>query len=324
MKLQEFLDAASHRICGGSEFGWNCFPNSQYADISDIDGKEIGGCVFSTVDQTVYEAAVHVEEDDAAFRWADGTWTHAAAEEAAERGVDINIAYDSVRYIDIADAEEFLQLVSSIVHKTYVHSKPAVILEPPLAELEAALAERGMYLPSEPPHLGPGMAWPFPPSHAMSDDDEEFLENILDAESLVEEEKLGSTLNALLDEIAREEAEEDYEMPSDELELTKSFVPRNEYQVTITMKHLLDVKAASMEEAATIARNFAQSLKPGSKEWPDGLCWNDTYVSKEAVSRRLKTTDYDEDAFRSPPSSTVLDPIKIMSQKQMLSDGYDY
>jgi len=122
MKLEKFLKAAAFRICGGDEFQWDCYPNARYLMISDTDGKEVGQCLFSVVDQTVYEIDIFVDEDNVAYRWSNSAWVHFRDEESEKLQVDPDIAYDDLRYTDIKDDDEILVFVEKIVHKTYVHS----------------------------------------------------------------------------------------------------------------------------------------------------------------------------------------------------------
>ena len=126
MNLQEFMDAVDCRVCGGSTFQWACYPNARYMDISDINGNEVGSCLFSTVSQEVYEIEFYVYDDNVAYRWTDLVYAQARNEESASKGLDPAIAYDDVRFSNVESEEEILKLVRSIVHMTYVHSHPLV------------------------------------------------------------------------------------------------------------------------------------------------------------------------------------------------------
>jgi len=122
MKLKKFMNAADGHVCGGSEFQWSCYPNARYMDIADIDGVEVGNCIFNTKSQEIYEIEVNVVEDDISYRWEDSDYELARTLEANKRGIDNEVAYDDVMFTDIASEDEILDLVSKIVHKTYVHS----------------------------------------------------------------------------------------------------------------------------------------------------------------------------------------------------------
>lgn len=122
MNLQEFMNATGAHVSGGSEYQWGCFPDARFMDISDIDGNEIGSCVFSTSNQNVFEIVLSVEPDDLSYRWTDPDWEDSRKAEAKLRGIDDGVAYDDVFYTEIKTEDEILKLASSITHMTYVHS----------------------------------------------------------------------------------------------------------------------------------------------------------------------------------------------------------
>lgn len=124
MNLQEFMDAVDCRVCGGSEFQWECYPNAHYMDISDINGKDVCSCLFSTTSQEVYEVTVYLYDSFAAYRWIDPVYAPAHAAESEMRGVDTTLASDDLKFIDIASEEDILKTARSIIHLTYVHSHP--------------------------------------------------------------------------------------------------------------------------------------------------------------------------------------------------------
>ena len=72
MRLNEINEALDHKITGGSEYQWNCYPDGRYLDYeSDFAHVSV---LYSTVDQTVYQAEVSVkreawDEDKKPYRW---------------------------------------------------------------------------------------------------------------------------------------------------------------------------------------------------------------------------------------------------------------
>lgn len=126
MNLQQFMDAVDCRVCGGSTFQWECYPNGRYMDISNLNGNEVGSCIFSTISQEVYEITFYVYEDNVAYRWTDPVYETARDDESAMLGLDPDLAYDDVKFTDIVSEEEMLKIARSIVHMTYVHFKPLV------------------------------------------------------------------------------------------------------------------------------------------------------------------------------------------------------
>lgn len=129
MKLSKFLEAAAFRICGGAEFFWDCYPNARYLDVSNTDGKEVSHCLFSSINQDVYEINVSIEEDDTVYRWINPSFEKAYKKEAKKFGVDSETAYDDVKYINIKNEDEILTVVEKAVHEIYVHSHtPKIVL----------------------------------------------------------------------------------------------------------------------------------------------------------------------------------------------------
>jgi hypothetical protein len=59
------------------------------------------------------------------------------------------------------------------------------------------------------------------------------------------------------------------------------------YTVTIEMTYELEVTAATMEDAVAKATEFVREMKPYGVSTDNTVCWMDTYVSKETVSRKL-------------------------------------
>ena len=122
MNLQQFLEAVDFRICNGSEYQWECYPNARYLDISDINGNDVCSCLFNTKSQEVYEVTVYLYDSFAAYRWIDPLYAPAHAAEAEIRGVDSTLAIDDLKFIDIESEADILKTARSIVHMTYVHS----------------------------------------------------------------------------------------------------------------------------------------------------------------------------------------------------------
>jgi hypothetical protein len=247
MKLKQFLKAVDSRICGGSEYLWDCFPDGQYIDISDIEGHELGGCIASRKTQEVYQIEIHIDEDNQVFRWTSPDWIAEYGMEADRRKVDKFIAYDDVAYTDVGSEDEMLDIARRVVHMTFVHSHT------PIKDAEQEVLG-----------LSPAAVWPFP---KMDDTTEDYVE--------------GMNLS--------EAGDEDYvEGMSGELDYTPP-AEEEEFEVVLTVKHKLSVKAPSMEDAVQKAREFNKNFRNGG--WPKGLVWEDQWVSKETATRRLETVN---------------------------------
>jgi hypothetical protein len=117
MKLNEVNEALDHKITGGSEYHWNCYPDGRYLDYeSDFAHVSV---LYSAVDQTVYQAEVSVkreawDEDKKPYRWLNPDYKDAFYKESEKRQVDIDIAWDDVKWIDLEMAEDFLEKATAI------------------------------------------------------------------------------------------------------------------------------------------------------------------------------------------------------------------
>jgi macrodomain Ter protein organizer (MatP/YcbG family) len=75
--------------------------------------------LYSTTDQTVYQAEVSVkreawDEDKKPYRWLNPDYKDAFYKESEKRQVDIDIAWDDVKWIDLEMAEDFLEKATAI------------------------------------------------------------------------------------------------------------------------------------------------------------------------------------------------------------------
>lgn len=117
MKLNEVNEALDHKITGGSEYQWNCYPDGRYLDYeSDFAHVSV---LYSTVDQTVYQAEVSVkreawDEDKKPYRWLNPHYKDAFYKEAKKRKVDPEQAWDDVKFIDLEMEEDFLEKATAI------------------------------------------------------------------------------------------------------------------------------------------------------------------------------------------------------------------
>ena len=117
MKLSQINEVLGHRITGGSDYQWNCYPDGRYLDYeSDFAHVSI---LYSTVDQTVYQAEVSVkreawDEDKKPYRWLNPDYKDALYKESEKRQVDTDIAWDDIKFIDLEMAEDFLEKATAI------------------------------------------------------------------------------------------------------------------------------------------------------------------------------------------------------------------
>lgn len=117
MHLKEVNEALDHRITGGSEYLWNCYPGARHLDYeSDYAYVTI---LFNNLTQEVYEADVSIkkeawEKDAAPYRWYNPEYKDAYIKEAKEKNIDPDQAWDDVKWVVLETAEDFLEKASLI------------------------------------------------------------------------------------------------------------------------------------------------------------------------------------------------------------------
>ena len=111
MKLNEVNEALDHKITSGSEYYWNCYPNSRYLDYESMFAHV--SVIYSTTNQEIYQADISIkreawDEDKKPYRWLNPDYKDALYKEAKKRKVDADQAWDDVKYIDLEVEEDFL------------------------------------------------------------------------------------------------------------------------------------------------------------------------------------------------------------------------
>jgi hypothetical protein len=112
MKLSQVNEAMNHKIVGGSDYQWNCFPNARFLDY-ESDYAHVG-ILYSTVTQEVYQADVSIKldmwaKDEKPYRWTNPLFNDAYINEAKERAIDPDQAWDGVKWITLEVAEDWLE-----------------------------------------------------------------------------------------------------------------------------------------------------------------------------------------------------------------------
>ena len=125
MKLSQINEAMGHRITGGSEYGWQCFPDARFLDYeSDYAHVSI---LYSTTDQTVYQAEASIKREawpkderyDKPYRWLNPEHKDAFITESKNRNIDTDIAWDDVKWIELETDEDFLEKAKSMFSGNY-------------------------------------------------------------------------------------------------------------------------------------------------------------------------------------------------------------
>lgn len=130
--LQQYMDAVEYRISEGSNYTWNSFGQTAYRLESELDNnvyKYNISIVFDTTNQTVYEVEAHDYNSGRAYRYTNPRWSLAVRDEAVRRGVDYDIAYDSVKFTDLEVEDDWLEKARAIVRGEDYDTRVKIPLE---------------------------------------------------------------------------------------------------------------------------------------------------------------------------------------------------
>ena len=114
MHLSKVNEAMEHRISGGSEYGWACWPNARWLDYeSDYAHASV---VFNSKTQEIYTAEVNDKADEhKPYRWLNPLYKEAMYKEARTRRVDANRAWDETMWYDLETQEDWLTKASAMM-----------------------------------------------------------------------------------------------------------------------------------------------------------------------------------------------------------------
>lgn len=108
--IKDFMETADYRITEGSNYCWQCFgPDAFMLDSwnQEHDGHSMG-IIFDTKTHVVYQATVCDYRQNRAYRLTNPDYQQVHRDEARSRGVELDQAWDDVRYIDLETDEDFL------------------------------------------------------------------------------------------------------------------------------------------------------------------------------------------------------------------------
>jgi hypothetical protein len=117
--LKDFMEVCDYKITEGSAYCWQCFGPDAYRLDSwnqEQDGHTVS-IVFDTRTQVVYEVTAYDYRRNHAYRLINPEFKSAHDNEATERDIDINQAWDDVNYIDLDVVDDFIQKALAIVNE---------------------------------------------------------------------------------------------------------------------------------------------------------------------------------------------------------------
>ena len=115
--LKEFMEICDFKITEGSDYCWDCFgPNAYRLDSwnQEQEGHSVS-VVFDTRTHVIYEASAYDYKRNRAYRLINPDFKQVHDNEARDRSVDLNQAWDDVNYVDLEVDDDFIQKAQAIV-----------------------------------------------------------------------------------------------------------------------------------------------------------------------------------------------------------------
>lgn len=115
--MKDFMETVGYKIREGGGFQWNCYgENAYYLDYwnNEHNGHSMS-IIFDTLTQDVYEVIVHDYKNERAYRLVNPAYLTSHQEEAKNRNVSMNEAWDRVNYVDLETEEDFSQKARAII-----------------------------------------------------------------------------------------------------------------------------------------------------------------------------------------------------------------
>jgi len=121
--LKQWMETVDYRVTEGSDYLWSCYGTNAYilSSWNGIHGQ--GGYSFDiTFDiktQAVYEATAHDYKFNRAYRIINPLYVKQHQDEAKERAIEIDTAWDlddgiPIKYVDLETVEDYLDKCQSI------------------------------------------------------------------------------------------------------------------------------------------------------------------------------------------------------------------
>jgi hypothetical protein len=113
MNLSNINETLDHKIVGGSDYQWECYgPNARFLDYE----SKYAYCtvVYNSETSEIYQAEVSVnrpawDTDKKPYRWLNPNTKDSLFAESAKRNIDVQFAWDDVKWIDLEVEEDFLE-----------------------------------------------------------------------------------------------------------------------------------------------------------------------------------------------------------------------
>jgi hypothetical protein len=116
LTIKQWMELVEYRITEGSDYQWQCFGSDAYC-LSSWNGDQDGysfNIVFDTENQQVYTVEVCDFARNRAYRMINPDYKAAHDQEARERNVNANEAWDEVDFVDLDEDDDFIEKARAI------------------------------------------------------------------------------------------------------------------------------------------------------------------------------------------------------------------
>jgi hypothetical protein len=116
LTVKEWMELVDYKITEGSEYCWSCFGSDAYS-LSSWDGEHDGysfNIVFDNRTQVVYTVEACDYKNNRAYRIINQDFKDMHDNEASARVVDLNEAWDNVKFVDLESDDDFIQKAMAI------------------------------------------------------------------------------------------------------------------------------------------------------------------------------------------------------------------
>lgn len=114
MYLKDVNEKLDHKIVGGSEHQWDCWDNARFLDYESNYAH--ASVVFNCETQEIYCAEINDKDDKhKPYRWVNPIYKQEYWDEAKEKNVDPDQAWDNKKWYDLETSGDWLTKASAIM-----------------------------------------------------------------------------------------------------------------------------------------------------------------------------------------------------------------
>lgn len=114
MEIKQIFETFNYQISEGSPYMWQCYGyNARFLDFEN--DKANASIIFDSQTQVVYQAEVWLKDSfESPYRYINCNFIEAHKKESLEKNVDLAIAFDNVKFVDLDLFEDFIEKAHAI------------------------------------------------------------------------------------------------------------------------------------------------------------------------------------------------------------------